>query len=581
MALLSIIGCKQPELGLQLGAPADHVLFSLETRETLPSNKRTVIDGKLSEGCKVHSGYASDSIGTKFRITDPTKGRNESALFEATVAEPKIWHDAVISIERDLTNGIALEIDAAGANHESVWQHPFVTCPDDDVRRREGLKNVILISLDTLRADRLGVAGYERNLTPNLDKIARAGVRASRAFSTYGTTLASHASVFTGEFPARLGGGYRARVRPGQATLTSAFRDAGYTTAAFTEDGYIASVFGFKYGFQRYHDGPRYFDHALDIDASQTFARGLEWLAERPETPFFLFLHTYDVHTPYTPNRRVLNEMIRKHMPGYRGYRDYESLRKKYKLSLRSDLQRNDPAMRFFELLYDAEVKILDERVGVLFEKLDELGALESTIVVIMSDHGEAFAEHSTHGHGKTLAKEVYNVPLIFYAPGTIPADRIIDRTVSLVDLAPTIAELAGLGEILTSTPAKSLAPAIMGDDAYDFRPAYSELGQSIVACKIPPARLRDACPYDGVAVRDDRFTYIHSAALGKGQLYDVRSDPKEEKDISLEFPKISAHYRTMANEYRKRFSDSQAGGDDKGIAPATHEKLEALGYLQ
>jgi len=263
-----------------------------ETRSTLPRCVTQVQRVQFGAGCRLHVGLAN--LGTdeplRFEIAFKlgTRGFVEQAV--RVLAPAPGWTDLELAVEADQALQ-QLRFSVSGrAPQQGVFSRPLLSCPS--ARSAAVPRSVLLISLDTLRADRLGAYGNPDRLTPNLDRIAQQGTLFLQAYAQYPDTHGSHAALFTGEYSSRVGmvGTFRpAALRAHQATLASALAARGYVTLAVTEDAFVGSAYGFDRGFDRYHDGP--LDHAQG-HASTTFRRALDWLRERPAQPFFMFLHT-------------------------------------------------------------------------------------------------------------------------------------------------------------------------------------------------------------------------------------------------------------------------------------------------
>ena len=269
--------------------------------------------------------------------------------------------------------------------------------------------NLLLITLDTVRADRLGAYGYAGVETPNLDRLASEGVRFAEAGSPVPLTLPAHATILSGLLPPRHGvrnnGAERFPEEP--ATLATRLAAAGYRTGAFIGAFVLDRRFGLGRGFDRYDDEiPR--ERAADLDAERpgrvVTDRALAWLSEKSEKPFFAWVHLYDAHAPYAPP---------------------EPFRTLYA-----------------DRPYDGEIAEVDAQVGRLLAELDRLGIAGRTVVVVVGDHGEALGEHGELTHGLLLYEPSLHVPLLLRAPGVLPTGWVVETPVSLVDLAPTLAGL-------------------------------------------------------------------------------------------------------------------------------------------
>lgn len=474
--------------------------------------------------------------------------------------------------------------------HATGWlARPVFECPADNDTSRP---NIILISLDTLRADRLGAYGNREGLSPGLDAIARESVWFENAFATYPNTLASHATMFTGLYPGEHGLRHADhldnQLAPAHRPLALLLRDAGYATAAFTEDAYVGSEFGFGEGFDTYDDG----EADLTADsfqgvARQTFAKAAAWLQRRSGRPYFLFLHTYEVHSPYAPNRLVVDRLARDKDAGLRAaweereanYRHDPITELAFNSGMERDLDAADLAR--IELLYDAEVVGLDRELSRFLDFAKGLPAFDDTLLVITADHGDEFGEHGYLGHGETLHAGALRVPMLFWSPRLLPVPRKVEQVVSLLDLAPTIAEFAGLPNAYAATSARSLASLARGEasaDADGF--AFSELRATMASCRPEERTSRfQACETDIWAVRKGPFTYVRNEE--QDRLYDRRTDPGETIDISERNPAELDGLRSLGARIRGAMTDRAVRRDDPGIGSETEERLRSLGYTE
>ncbi len=364
-----------------------------------------------------------------------------------------------------------------------------------------GPRNLILISIDTLRADRLGCYGYGRDTSPALDRFAAGAALFERAYAAAPWTLPSHVTLLSGLLPATHGVD-QPDLRPGADTrlLAEVLRDAGYYTFAHTDGGWLGADFDLDRGFLAFEDEDR--------ELADTLARVRAAIAEvHGKRPFFAFVHTYDVHCPYfpgapydamfaSPGAQPLETAGRCGNPDFnaRGVSAGEAL--------------------FLSDVYDGEVRKADEALGGFFAFLEQEGVLMDTVVAFVSDHGEEFGEHGRIGHEESVYPELLRVPLIVRAPG-VRAQRLADP-VSLVDAAPTLLALAG-APALERIDGRSLAPLLAGRAAPD-----------------PAPRVLEA----ELAWKAELHAWIQGSTQwieGKGRLerYDLAADPLAAHDLA------------------------------------------------
>lgn len=321
--------------------------------------------------------------------------------------------------------GIAILIFLmAGLASFLIWRLIIITPV-----KKESQLSVLLITLDTTRADRLGCYGYSKAETPNIDWFASRGVRFANAYASVPLTFPSHCSIMTGTYPlyhgARNNGNYR--LHSDLLTLAEILKDKGYNTAAFVSSFTVDSRFGLDQGFEIYDDDFRRGQafKALNAErrAEEVFEPFSSWIETRKRGPFFCWLHFFDPHLPYDPPSP---------------YKE-----------------------KFAHELYDGEVAYMDYYVGKVIEKLKEKNLLSQVLIVLAGDHGEAFGEKGESGHGVFLYEESLRVPLIFYADYRLPVNRIIKARVRLIDIMPTILDLLEI-TIPKEVQGKSLLPYIV-----------------------------------------------------------------------------------------------------------------------
>ena len=327
-------------------------------------------------------------------------------------------------------------------------------------------RGTILISLDALRADHLGAYGHHHPTSPFLDSLAERGALFERAVAQYPSTLASHLTMLTGLYPQEHAV-YRPErfLDPSIETLPESLLAAGFRTAGFTEGGFMSGPYGFERGFELFDD-PRYRD---DTDVERTFERGLEFLeGVGPDERFFLFLHTYSIHDPYTPPERYRGLFWEGEPPPGAFPSDGQSLR----AVNRGELAVTPEIVAYLASQYDASIRYVDDVLARFWGRLEELGLADEVTLVITSDHGEAFYEHGKLAHMQVYPEDLL-VPLIVVHPELVEAVRV-PALVGLVDLAPTLYELTGVAPPRPSS-GRSLAPYLLSPDLRLADEAYAE----------------------------------------------------------------------------------------------------------
>jgi arylsulfatase A-like enzyme len=424
------------------------------------------------------------------------------------------------------------------------------TAPDAPV-------GVIVVSLDTLRADRLGAWGNTGGLTPNLDRLAAESVVFTRAYAQSNETLYSHASLFTSKYPAELATLDRNfRIPADVPTVASSFRGAGWDTAAFVAGGHLSAVFGLNAGFTEYDDS------AAFGSLRETGAAALRWLDGRHAAPWFLFVHGYDTHDRYLkptpfgyafadPTSRSAGATLARttgatsDIVGGHASTHPDRIWQLTEAHPRFERGRNiaafDPEARALSPedvahladVYDGSVAWADAAFGLFMAGLDERGLLDRVVIVVLSDHGEELGEAGVFNHHYSMGDAVTHVPLMVRLPGAEHGGRAVNGLVELIDVAPTLLELAGL-PVLRGAAGQGLGGGIRGE-AFAGRPAALSEGElRLLSARGPAARLTAeglraenpfapallaVAPIDGVSLRLEgdptEATPLREALLG------------------------------------------------------------------
>ncbi len=322
--------------------------------------------------------------------------------------------------------------------------------------------NLILISLDTLRADHLGCYGYDKDISPNIDDFAFRGIRFDKAISQSSWTLPAHASLFTGLYPSAHGATHRKKNIPNSMRMfCEILRNGGYSAVAFTGGGFLDPIYGFDRGFSEY--APY---EALDSEEVWNF------IDASRSRPFFLFLHTYQIHDYFVPD-----EMVGMLDAEYQEeYGDFESIRPFLIKHIKEDLDSESrKVLAYLEERYDASILFTDDQFGSLLKGLEDSGLLEKTLIVLISDHGEEFGDHGRTHHGHTLYNEQIHIPLLMSVPDNRLEHVVVEEIVELIDVFPTILDLLGF-PVPDDIDARSLTPILRGGDHSGDGLAFSEI---------------------------------------------------------------------------------------------------------
>ncbi len=431
-----------------------------------------------------------------------------------------------------------VKMTAAASRRAQVIRHPgsarlvvfaalwLFACGPDTYQTGE-IHNVLLVSIDTLRADRLGVYGFPKDITPHLDRLAEEGVRFELAIASNPMTLPSHVTLLTGTTPMAHGvhDNHDSRLGPRLPTLAETLRDAGLRTAGFVAATVIGSQTGVARGFDSFDevqrtDGTVYYAQRT---AGEVVQRVLEFVESQGKTRWFAFVHLFDPHFPHEPPEP---------------YRT-----------------------RFAAYPYAGEIAYVDGALGLLFDALRAKGVLDTTLVIVSADHGESLGEHGELGHSYFAYQTTQHVPLIIRAPG-LGGGRVIPGVVGLHDLAPTILSLLEI-EVPAEMEGLDLSPALRGEPL--------DLASRAVYCESYVPTKVGCNPI--FALVGPRWKYI---ATTRPELYDISEDPWEERNLVDAEPVRAGE---LAGRLQARL-ESSSPGDALAPDEETRAQLAALGYL-
>ena len=415
--------------------------------------------------------------------------------------------------------------------------------------------NVILITLDTTRADRMGFLGSKLGLTPNLDALAKQSVVFTRAYAQVPLTTASHASILTGTYPQfNQVNDFGVALAEDLPYAPYIFRGNGYHTAAFVGslvlDPETRSAPGFERGFDTYDAGfhrrrtgeDRY--QAIERRGAEVVAHALTWLNAHQKGPYFIWIHLYDAHDPYDPPEP-------------------------YKT-------------RFASAPYNGEIAYEDFAVGKLLAQLRARGLYDCALIAVMADHGEALGEHGESTHGMFLYDETIHVPLLFKLPHEKSAGRQIDSRTGLVDVMPTILQTVGIaipkemqGESLLQVIGSSAKPPIAGADRKAAPVVASDVhDRAIYSESDYPHRTFGWSPLH--SLRTGKYLFIEAPTK---ELYDQGADPKSEHNLASNSAAVADILNSQLDAFRQKTSTSKEA--PKVVAdPGLQERLNALGYV-
>ena len=418
--------------------------------------------------------------------------------------------------------------------------------------------NLVFIVIDTLRSDRLGSYGYDRDTSPAMDAIARAGIRFDKVESQSSWTKASMASLWTGMYPRTTGVDHFAHALPQEALMPAEIlKEAGFQTGGIFRNGWLMPNFGFSQGFDlyvrpraRYREGQLQQESPLmrqlqgnDLDVTES---AIEFIRSNKSERFFLYLHLMDVHQYLYDDKSALFGS---------GYSD----------------------------IYDNSIHWVDRNISEVVHELESLGIADKTIVVLAADHGEAFSEHGVEGHARNLFGEVQNVPLIMSLPFILEPGIEVKTRVANVDIWPTLLDLMGLPS-LPGAEGQSLLPLIAaaakGDEStageLANRPVYSQLNK---AWGQPPREEKIHL----VSVVQEPYRFIWLEPVGKAALFDHGSDPTEQNSLAQTEDEIVAdriaEFKDTVATFIGQAEPAWGDAPEVEISELRLGQLRALGY--
>jgi arylsulfatase A-like enzyme/Flp pilus assembly protein TadD len=420
------------------------------------------------------------------------------------------------------------------------WFFAFITVLTASLAARAEAPNIIVITVDTTRADRMGFLGNTHGLTPNLDTLALQGVVFERAYSQAPLTPVSHATIFTGTYPQ-----FHTVTDFGRALpvllpyVPDILQRSGYHTAAFIGslilDPNASMAPGFDRGFSFFDAGfhmkrdrneSRY--HTLERRGGDVVAHAITWLNKNRQSPFFIWVHLYDPHAPYDPP------------PPY-------------------DKRFKDP--------YDGEVAYADASLGKLFTYLRQRGLYENTLIVMMSDHGESLGAHGESMHGIFLYDETIHVPLLFKLPGEVLARRRVSTRVRLVDVSPTLLSMLIL-PLPPTFQGESSVPLMKGSQkATDDLPAYAETDYPHRAFGWSALR----------SLRTGKYLFVHAP---KRELYDQSKDKNADQNLAASSPAVASTLQAVIDDFHDKTTSYREKPSRASLSSEQAENLSALGYV-
>jgi arylsulfatase A-like enzyme len=513
---------------------------------------------------------------------------NDQPVYSGELSDPNSWRDGEVDLSRWSGQSVKLRFETKAAREGDValWANPLITSG-------AGHPNVVIYTVDTLRADHASVYGYARNTTPFLKQLAANSAVFSDCQAQSTWTKTSIASLLTSLYSFTHGIRADADTIPeGASTLASELRKAGYFTASIVASPFVGRATGLDRGFDQLLESPviqRRLTPADGATDSAALNRVIfPWLAQHRGAPFFLYAHSTDPHAPYDPPA-PFNSLFANPAQNAAFQRAYLGLHTNHEYGggavVSPEIVRRagldpDAFIRQAVDRYDGEIAHNDRQLAALFAELRRLNLLGNTIVIVLSDHGEEFFDHGWTAHGHTVYQELTHVVLMMSGPGIAP--RRIEEPVQLIDVMPTILELAGL-----SSPAlvegQSLVPLLRG--------ARFERRGLVVSSRFAAVRPEGLIPenqVDDFAIINARWKFIfrnHAAgiAVKRVELYDRVHDRVEKNDVAERHPEQVEQMMTSLRAWidaQNKIRELVGSPGNSELDRATIQRLRSLGYL-
>ena len=439
--------------------------------------------------------------------------------------------------------------------------------------------NVVLISVDTLRADHVGCYGYAREATPELDKFAERSVRFANAFAQASWTLPSHMCMMTSQYP-HIHGVETDKQALADETVTVAevLGEHGYETGAVISWTFVSKKYGFAQGFDEFEEllPPPHLvnsETTASYKAEEVTNHAIRWLQRERDKPFFLFVHYFDPHINYAPPP----PFDRMFVENYQGLRrgSFKWLRQHIRGARGRPATISDEDLKYVEGLYDGEIRYTDTHVGRLLAAIEAQVGLEDTLIIFTSDHGEEFNDHgSMEGHQWTLYDEVLHVPFLVHLPGDRNAGTVIDTPIELIDI-PTMV----CGVLRVPTPA-----GFQGLDRLNLLAGEDEaLAPRRMFAEIDRHNRKQS-------LRTERYKLIHTDDIGVNkrgipvtpgyELYDLAADPAEQENL---FDASNAEHEALVKileDWKATTAPTPGAIRTVELSDAERRRIESLGYV-
>lgn len=516
--------------------------------------------------------------GVNFLVMLEIKGRKKT-IFQKYIPPPLKNKEPTLSSSRHTlklpysAKNARLSFVTEGGDHNfSLWINPVL------YNKGKNNQNIILISIDTLRADHLGCYGYKRDTSPNIDSLASESALFLNTYATSPWTLPSHVSLLTSLY----GVHHQVyhddeKMDSSLITLADILRQNHFFCSAFTGGGFLSSVYGFSKGFDTYMEGAGRIFHQ---DSSERVYKAVSrWLDRNKDKKFFLFIHTYQPHDPYScpdPYKTMFLDEEAK----------WKHLNLLNHLGGKKAIFRNLPEQERQNAigLYDGEIRYTDEKlIGPLVEKLKEMSLYDQTMIIFTSDHGEEFYDHGGWGHGHSLYDESLKVPLIIKFPESKFAGEKFENIISHVDIMPTILDEMELYDPKIRFDGRSLMPILKGKEK-DDRFFFADIGSHVLDSHIPQKTTMNSGKskliFNKRFNKEDLDFFLYPPpTLDSIEIYDLSQDPRETLNVTSKRVKLANQIIQKINDIYSKAKKRKTGKAE--IDEELKDQLRALGYIK
>ena len=541
-----------------------------------------------------------------FRIA-VRRGDKDAAVMTRTLTTSYRWEPRVVDLAEFAGAPVTLSLSATSDKEGTIafWGAPAVR---QRAARETGsagpAQAVILVHMDTLRKDHLELYGYERATAPTLRRLAEEGAFFDNAITQTSWTKAATPTIMTSLYPSTHGVFQIPDQLPASATtVAEVFREGGYATVSFSSVAFTGKFTNLHQGFEELHEsestvgraGPRGAKTAREF-----VDRLVGWLDDHRDVPSFVYLHFFDPHPPYEPNRPY--DTMWADPKGRDEYIRQQELLKKFiaspfladrGMATREELVKAglDPEafLRYSKDWYDGSIRGMDTEIARLVERLQELGMSDRAVLAFFADHGEEFHDHGRMWHGQSIYGEMLRVPLIFWAPGRVPKGRKVEEPVGLIDVMPTVLEMAGL----------PLPKAAQGQSFLSLLAAGGKSGgagkagsgwtrRPVIAERQPQGGTESQREIESYAIMDGDWKLIHNIApppeRPEFELFDFYKDPLDQKNVATEHGDVVERLAGMLEGWHRMAKEARLKPDSeeaKGMTAEQLERLRSLGYVK